>query len=686
MPIQIADTYRNSDFAQLQTGLLFNLPVPGPEFEQLPEGISLCMIVKNEERFLKECLDSVKDVVDEICIVDTGSTDRTVEIAQSYGAKIKFAEWRNDFGWARNQALDMATKRWTLVLDADEELDKGSIQLVRSLRTTPAELTSIYLSIVNFIDDSAGEGTMSHRLIRLFPTNPLLRFRGVIHECLSNGNNAEIKAVLAPITILHKGYTGEMLTVREKNARNRPLIERAYDEDSDDAFYMFNFGNSAICSGDFEKGCEVLEKMLAVPGRTKLYFPLAYLLLTQTYCETMGEDERALEKVDEGIRRFPNDAGLVFTKAQVLRKMDRWDDAQELLEQVLTLREHMAYSVMTDEEIFEWKVYYQLAGVHQHKKEFDKAIQYVDMALANKPNSVALQSTKAGYLEHLGRYYDAELAYRRIVETDPARGRAELVNYLLRRKRYAQAIAIVEDEIEPGTNGEVVAQLNVAAARAMIEANYGDPLPFLEAALRSAPGNGSALSLMETVLTERGDKAGLARLHADELLTPCSRPGDFARRSHRLLADNRNEEARFAAEQGLQLDPHNPELRFNAAMASFRLGDESRSLHELSRVEGTSPEVFATAMQMRAALLLRQGEPDDALASLEQRLATLDDNVDAVLASARTLVGGGARSEARTLLESRVEKDPLIALELASLLLQDGDIAGAGRVAAAALK
>jgi predicted Zn-dependent protease len=153
-----------------------------------------------------------------------------------------------------------------------------------------------------------------------------------------------------------------------------------------------------------------------------------------------------------------------------------------------------------------------------------------------------------------------------------------------------------------------------------------------------------------------------------------------------LLADNRNEEARFAAEQGLQLDPHNPELRFNAAMASFRLGDESRSLHELSRVEGTSPEVFATAMQMRAALLLRQGEPDDALASLEQRLATLDDNVDAVLASARTLVGGGARSEARTLLESRVEKDPLIALELASLLLQDGDIAGAGRVAAAALK
>ena len=96
MPIQITDAFSDSVFAQRQTGLLFNLPPPEDDAEQLPEGISLCMIVKNEERFLAECLESVKDVVDEMCIVDTGSTDRTVEIARSYGAKIEFREWRND--------------------------------------------------------------------------------------------------------------------------------------------------------------------------------------------------------------------------------------------------------------------------------------------------------------------------------------------------------------------------------------------------------------------------------------------------------------------------------------------------------------------------------------------------------------------------------------------------------------
>src|SRR5579883_3319270 len=84
--------------------LLFGIPQPPEDHEQLPEGISLCMIVKNEERFLEACLRSVEGIVDEINIVDTGSTDRTLEIAQRFGARIEHREWRNDFAWARNEA------------------------------------------------------------------------------------------------------------------------------------------------------------------------------------------------------------------------------------------------------------------------------------------------------------------------------------------------------------------------------------------------------------------------------------------------------------------------------------------------------------------------------------------------------------------------------------------------------
>src|SRR5204863_5400745 len=90
------------------------------EPDALPR-LSLCMIVKNEERFLRNCLESVKDIVDEMVIVDTGSTDSTLDIAREYGAKVIPHVWKDDFSEARNVSLDHATGDWALWLDADEE-------------------------------------------------------------------------------------------------------------------------------------------------------------------------------------------------------------------------------------------------------------------------------------------------------------------------------------------------------------------------------------------------------------------------------------------------------------------------------------------------------------------------------------------------------------------------------------
>ena len=685
MPIHIADAYRHSAFAQRQTGLLFNLPAPDPELEQLPEGISLCMIVKNEERFLEACLESVKDVVDEINIIDTGSTDRTIEIAQKYGAKIDYREWRNDFSWARNESLNMATRRWTLVLDGDEELEPESVEMLRSLRTTPAGLAAVYINIVNLVDDSAGAGTMSHRLIRIFPTTPLLRYGGVIHEALARPNGEEFPAVLSPITILHKGYTVELLAAREKDARNRPLLERAYEENGDDLFSMFNFGNSEISCGNTERGIEILERMLAKATQPKLYFSIAYLLIAQSYCEKFGQLDIALEKIEEAATKFANDAGIVFTKGQILTKMQRFDDARETFERALEMREMMALSVMTDEEIFEWKIYYAIAGLYEREENFERAIEYMDKALANKPRSFHLHRTRASFLERCDRLYDAELAYRNMSEFEPQRGKVELVNFFLRRRRYQQVLAVVENEVDIGLNGDVIAQLNITAAQALMESNAGDPLPFLESALRHAPGNGFALRLAEGVLTQRGDVVALERLHAQELLAPCLQPGDFARRSFRLLALDRNEDARFAADAGLQLDPDNAELRFNTALASLRLGDEVRATHEFGRVESKAPEVYAKANQLRAGLMLKNGDLAGAVAAIERSLSVPGLTTEAVLRFSRALRDAGARAESRAVLEKHVAVSPSVALELASIMLQDDDVAGAGRVAAASL-
>jgi len=164
--------------------------------------------------------------------------------------------------------------------------------------------------------------------------------------------------------------------------------------------------------GDFEKGCEVLEKMLAVPGRTKLYFPLAYLIADPTYCETMGETSGRSKKSTKASGAFQTMPGLVFTKAQVLRKMDRWDDAQECWSRSDAARTHGVLRHDRTKKSSSGKVYTSWRAFTSTKKSSTKRSSTSTWHSRNKPNSVALQSTKAGYLEHLGRYYDAELAYR----------------------------------------------------------------------------------------------------------------------------------------------------------------------------------------------------------------------------------------------------------------------------------
>lgn len=684
MPIQIADAYGDSEFAQRQTGLLFNLPHPDPDVPQLPEGISLCMIVKNEERFLPECLSSVKDVVDEICVYDTGSTDRTVEIAREFGAKVELGEWRNDFSWARNQSLKMATLRWTLVLDADEEIMPESVHLLRSLRSVPAALTSIYMRIVNQVDDATGAATLSHNLPRLFPTNPRIRYRNVIHEGLTL-DGGEIQGIITSLKILHKGYTREVIDVKNKSARNVPLLAKAVAQDESDSFALFNFGVAAVQAGDYEEGIAALEKMFTMVDEDRMFHALGAAMLAIGYTEARGDYDAAFARLDDAIGRFPTDAGLLFTKAQLLVQSRRFDEAQETFGKLLSIRREASYSALTDDEIFQWKAHYALAGSYAAQNEIEKALAALEIALKNKPDAPFILVSKARALERLQRYHDADVAYRKLSELKPDTGRVEYINFLLRRKRFSTALVMIESQLAD-SDAPTSARLNAASASAILAENLGDPVPFLESALRLSPACGPALMMYEQLLTERNDLERLERLHHDELEARCVFAEDYVRRSHRLLALQRNEEARDAAQQGIDVDGSVPELRYNYAIAALRLGDESGALRTLRQVQSGDSETHVMAAATEASLLAKHGDIDGAIRTTDRLRSMAPDNIDILLLRARLLDQAGRHSEARSSLEAGAMKDQRIALELASLLLRDGDIAGAGRVATLALQ
>jgi glycosyltransferase involved in cell wall biosynthesis len=183
--------------------------------------LSLCMIVKNEEKHLARCLNSVKDVVDEIVIVDTGSTDSTLEIAELFNASIFRFNWINDFSVARNFALSKCQSDWILYLDADEELNQNCIEeLKERVEDKSAAINCIVKSLTA---EESKIGLMKYP--RLFPNDSRIKFEGKVHEQIQNSlDRYKIPLVDSTIEIIHYGYILDDKSAKIKLERNLNLL------------------------------------------------------------------------------------------------------------------------------------------------------------------------------------------------------------------------------------------------------------------------------------------------------------------------------------------------------------------------------------------------------------------------------------------------------------------------------
>lgn len=196
--------------------------------------LSFCTIVKNESANLARCLESIKPYVDEIVLVDTGSTDDTIAIAQQYGATIGHFEWCNDFAAARNHALSLVTGDWVLVLDADEELVVYD-SLFRD-RWLTTEAPAIYG--LNRLDLFEVEDIASSIHPRLYQKLPGIHYVGRYHEQLCT--NADIPLTMSlidAIEIKHYGNSDADI-LRKNRTRDIPILEQMRAEESLDLWRL----------------------------------------------------------------------------------------------------------------------------------------------------------------------------------------------------------------------------------------------------------------------------------------------------------------------------------------------------------------------------------------------------------------------------------------------------------------
>jgi len=183
--------------------------------------LSLCMIVKNEEKHLARCLSSVKEVANEIVIVDTGSSDNTIEIAKSFNAKIFHFDWVDDFSAARNFAMSKCSGDWILYLDADEELNPDSIEEVKRYKSHKP--TGVYCTVKSLGSSTANGSVM--RYPRLFANAPGLEFVGKVHEQIIDSlKKNKIPLVESKIEIIHHGYAIDKVGLQKKKERNLDLL------------------------------------------------------------------------------------------------------------------------------------------------------------------------------------------------------------------------------------------------------------------------------------------------------------------------------------------------------------------------------------------------------------------------------------------------------------------------------
>lgn len=211
---------------QTRTVVMHFMPTPVPTSAARPF-LSLCMIVKNESATLARCLGSAKGIVDEIIVVDTGSTDGTQAIVKEYGAQLIQSAWEHDFSRSRNQSLNAATGVWILVLDADEYLlpeDGLALRKLIAAHTTPdGRGVSAFNLVMQNITDEGRPGMLVH-IARLFPNQPDIRFEWPIHEqVVTSLDRARVPVRSTDVKFIHTGYASPEKN-RLKQMRNRDLL------------------------------------------------------------------------------------------------------------------------------------------------------------------------------------------------------------------------------------------------------------------------------------------------------------------------------------------------------------------------------------------------------------------------------------------------------------------------------
>jgi len=322
--------------------------------------VAAAIIVRDEEQFLPDCLSSLHAKVDDIVIVDTGSVDKTLSIAESFGARIFHFKWCDDFAAARNRGLEEISTDWVLYIDADERVSTPDDRAIAEFLNPEA--------IAAFVRFRPRLNYTRYREPRLFRRDHRLRFSGKIHESILPAINLlfepnEPSIARTAVNIDHFGYEGDQ---SHKIARNIPLLRRAVEDDPDRVYYWYHLAESLAAVDRTDEALAIAMQGLRVARqrpseKQRINASMIFQFVARTQFER-GLNPLAL--VAEGLASVPDDHALRFMEARARLDSDEFAAALQIAEDLLSIDAELLFDGLLafDKRIF-GEFAHELAGV-----------------------------------------------------------------------------------------------------------------------------------------------------------------------------------------------------------------------------------------------------------------------------------------------------------------------------------
>lgn len=347
------------------------------------------MIVKNEEACLDRCLKSVCNYVDEIIIVDTGSTDNTIDIAESYGARIYHHPWENDFSKHRNQSLSYATGDWIFQLDADEELFQEDGSILRDV-VRDGKADFFHCRFYDMKKDGSVHGVFY--LIRLFRNHMGMGYVRKVHNQLrTQGREAYSK-----IRIRHYGYDLSADQMEAKHVRTTTLLKETLASDPEDVYSVYQLSASYSMHREVDKAIKYGEMALDIMRRKQLkngYFMTVFYSVAQGY-QSMGKVDDAERICLEALDLFPMDMDMCHLLAAIYFRKQKKDLCNAMSERYLNIYDSFEKNPLLFGNYYchsyakRNEIYFGLALIHFLENDFESADAFFIKSFEDAGNSL----------------------------------------------------------------------------------------------------------------------------------------------------------------------------------------------------------------------------------------------------------------------------------------------------------